>query len=32
MADQAYQRGLEIRDAMLGPEHGTAKVRSADES
>ena len=31
MADQAYQTGLEIRDEMLEPEHGTAKVQSADE-
>ena len=30
MADEAYERGLQIRDEMLGAEHGRAKVESAD--
>jgi hypothetical protein len=28
MADQAYERGLEIREEMLGSEHGRAKVEA----
>ncbi len=31
MEDKAYERGLAIRDEMLGAEHGRAKVESADE-
>jgi hypothetical protein len=31
MADEVYERGLAIGDEMLGPEHGRAKVESADE-
>jgi len=31
MADHAYERGLEIRDEMLGREHGTAKLEAADD-
>jgi len=31
MADDVYERGLAIREEMLGPEHGRAKVENADE-
>ena len=31
MADQAYWRGLEIREEMLGSGHGGAKVEHAAE-
>ena len=31
MADHAYERGLEIRDEMLGREHGTEKLAVADD-
>ena len=31
MADEAYERGLEIREEMLGSEHGRAKVEGADD-
>jgi len=31
MADQAYERGLETREEMLGSEHGRTKVENADE-
>jgi len=31
MADHAYERGLEIREEMLGSEHGRAKVEGADD-
>ncbi len=31
MADHAYERGLEIREEMLGSEHGRAKVEGAGE-
>jgi 4-carboxymuconolactone decarboxylase len=30
MADEAYQRGLEIREEMLGDEHGRSEVENAD--
>jgi 4-carboxymuconolactone decarboxylase len=31
MADEAYERGLEIREEMLGSEHGRSKVEGADD-
>ncbi|HVW19543.1 MAG TPA: carboxymuconolactone decarboxylase family protein [Solirubrobacteraceae bacterium] len=31
MADSRYERGLEIREEMLGAEHGRAKVEGADD-
>jgi 4-carboxymuconolactone decarboxylase len=31
MADGRYERGLEIREEMLGSEHGRAKVEGADD-
>ena len=31
MADHAYERGLEIRDETLGPEHGTVRLEQADD-
>jgi 4-carboxymuconolactone decarboxylase len=31
MTDDPYQRGLEIREEMLGSEHGRAKVDEADD-
>ena len=31
MADAAYERGLAIREEMLGPELGRARVEDADE-
>ena len=31
MIDDAYERGLAIRDEMLGSEHGRAKVEAADD-
>jgi 4-carboxymuconolactone decarboxylase len=31
MADHAYERGLEIREEMLGAEHGRSKVEGADD-
>jgi 4-carboxymuconolactone decarboxylase len=31
MADEAYERGIAIREEMLGSEHGRAKVENADD-
>src|SRR3974390_2701043 len=31
MADELFERGLRIRDEMLGPEHGSAKLAEIDE-
>jgi 4-carboxymuconolactone decarboxylase len=31
MADELFEKGLRIRDEMLGPEHGSAKLAEVDE-
>ena len=31
MADELFEKGLRIRDEMLGPEHGSAKLAQIDE-
>jgi 4-carboxymuconolactone decarboxylase len=31
MADELFEQGLRIRDEMLGPEHGSAKLAEIDE-
>ena len=28
LADELYEKGIAIREEMLGPEHGRAKVES----
>jgi 4-carboxymuconolactone decarboxylase len=31
VADEVFERGVAIRDEMLGPEHGSAKLAAVDE-
>src|SRR4030081_1824972 len=31
MTDELFEKGVAIRDEMLGPEHGSAKVAAIDE-